>query len=153
VVGKTDFDFLPRELAAPYHADEQALIASGEPLRDREEPSIDPDGGPRWLLTTKVPVRDAGGSVVGLVGISHDITQRKLAEELVVRQKEELARSEAALREQTHILQGVLDSIGEGVVVADERGRLLMFNPAAEEILGRGLSDAAPEQWSDRYGT
>src|SRR6516165_6696827 len=55
--------------------------------------------------------------------------------------------SEDALRKQTRILQSVLDSMGDGVVVADETGRFLIFNPAAEQILGNGATDVSPEQW------
>jgi PAS domain S-box-containing protein len=81
VVGKCDFDFLPRERAEQYYADEQEVLRTDRPLRGREELLIDRAGRQRWLLTTKVPLRGAGGAVVGLVGISHDITGRKQAEQ------------------------------------------------------------------------
>jgi two-component system, NtrC family, sensor kinase len=64
---------------------------------------------------------------------------------------QELARSEAALREQTQILQSVLDRMGDGVVVADSNARFLIFNPAAERILGHGRIDSPPEDWSRNY--
>ncbi|HEV3257297.1 MAG TPA: CHASE3 domain-containing protein [Gemmataceae bacterium] len=64
----------------------------------------------------------------------------------------ELRRSEEALLEQTRILQSVLDSMGDGVVVADEQGTFLLFNPAAEQILGVGATDAHPDEWTQRYG-
>jgi PAS domain S-box-containing protein len=64
----------------------------------------------------------------------------------------EQAASEGALGEQTRILKSVLDSMGDGVVVADENGRFLVFNPAAEQILRIGATDTSPEQWSERYG-
>jgi PAS domain S-box-containing protein len=57
-----------------------------------------------------------------------------------------------ALGRQTGVFQSVLDSMSAGVVVADEAGRFLFFNPAAERILGIGLTDAAPNQWTARYG-
>ncbi len=63
----------------------------------------------------------------------------------------ELARSEAALREQTRILQSVLDCMGDGVVVADSNARFLVFNPAAERILGQGRIDDPSEEWSRLY--
>src|SRR5262249_46590021 len=77
VVGKTDFDFFPREQAEPYYRDEQVLYATGQPLVDREEQVINRHGHRRWVLTTKIPLRDRRGTIVGLVGISHDITDRK----------------------------------------------------------------------------
>ena len=63
----------------------------------------------------------------------------------------ELARSEAALREQTRILQSVLDCMGDGVVVADSNGRFLVFNPAAQRILGHGRTESPPQEWSRHY--
>jgi PAS domain S-box-containing protein len=81
LLGKTDFDFYPKDLAAKYDADGQKVIESGKPLVNREEPAIDAEGNRRWSSTTKVPLRDSHGNTVGLVGISRDITARKLAEE------------------------------------------------------------------------
>jgi PAS domain S-box-containing protein len=108
VVGKTDFDFFPRELAQRYHADEQAVVRSGQPLVDREEITIGPEGQVQSLLTTKVPLRDAVGAVVGLVGICHDITSRKRAEE-DLRQAKEAA--EAASRAKSEFLANVSHEI------------------------------------------
>ena len=66
-------------------------------------------------------------------------------------QAAELVKSEAALREQTRILQSVLDCMGEGVVVADREARLLVFNPAAERILGRSSGLTASDRWNPLY--
>src|SRR5262249_14055025 len=63
-----------------------------------------------------------------------------------------LARSEEALRRQSRIMEAVLNSMSDGVVVADEKGQFLLFNPAAERILGIGRTEAGPEEWTDRYG-
>src|SRR5207237_67523 len=62
-----------------------------------------------------------------------------------------LARAQDKLQQQTRILQSVLHNMGDGVVVADEEGRFLLFNPAAEQVLGVGMTDAAPGDWSERY--
>src|SRR5262245_4077442 len=64
----------------------------------------------------------------------------------------ELARSEEALRLQTGILNSILQSLSDGVVVADETGRFILFNSAAERILGIGATDATPDKWTERYG-
>jgi PAS domain S-box-containing protein len=101
VVGKTDFDFLPRERAEEYYRDEQGVLATGEALVNREELLIDAAGKERWLLTTKVPLRDQGGKPVGVVGMSHDITGRKRAEEEWRRAKE---AAEAASRAKSDFL-------------------------------------------------
>ena len=66
-------------------------------------------------------------------------------------QAAELVKSEAALREQTRILQSVLDCMGEGVVVVDREARLLVFNPAAERILGRSSSLTGADRWNPLY--
>lgn len=81
VVGKTDYDYYPPKLAAQYYADDQTVLQSGQPLINREEPITAADGTQGWILTSKVPLRDAQGKVVGLVGIGHDITERKRLEE------------------------------------------------------------------------
>ncbi len=80
--GKSAADFFPRELAEQYHADDQRVIQSGEPLLNREEKTLDLGTGTAlWLLTTKVPLRDSQGKIIGLVGMSKDITDRKQEEE------------------------------------------------------------------------
>jgi two-component system, sensor histidine kinase and response regulator len=78
--GKTDFDYFPREIAAAFFADEQAVIRSGKPLINREEPNIDARGNAKWNLTTKVPLLDSNGQPVGIMGIGRDLTPRKEAE-------------------------------------------------------------------------
>jgi PAS domain S-box-containing protein len=82
LIGKTDFDFFPREMAERFFADEQALLKSGEALINREEIAFDQTRGMnRTILTCKVPVRDEQGNVTGFVGTGYDITDRKAAEE------------------------------------------------------------------------
>jgi PAS domain S-box-containing protein len=80
LLGRTDFDFFPKELAQRYRDDEVAILEDGQPVINREEPTRTPEGEERWLLTTKVPLRDRTGTVVGLVGMGRDITIRKAVE-------------------------------------------------------------------------
>lgn len=88
LLGKTDFDFFPQDMAQSFFSDEQRIVQTGEPLLDLVEPAVDQETGQhRWLLTSKVPVRDAGGHVVSLVGIGRDITARRQAE-LALRESE-----------------------------------------------------------------
>lgn len=83
-IGKTDFDFYPREMAAGFFADEQALIRSGEALIERDELVLDQTTGiMRHFATSKVPLRDDAGNIIGIIGIGHDITERKRAEERI----------------------------------------------------------------------
>jgi PAS domain S-box-containing protein len=82
LLGKTDFDFFPREMAEKFFADEQALLKSGKALIDHEEIAYDKTRGMnRVILTSKVPLHDADGNLTGVVGTGFDITDRKAAEE------------------------------------------------------------------------
>ncbi len=83
LLGKTDFDFFPQELAAKYYADEQAIFQSGQPVLELEEPAVDAAGNKIWVSTTKVPLSDAQGNIIGLVGMGHDITKRKQSEQAI----------------------------------------------------------------------
>jgi PAS domain S-box-containing protein len=80
VVGKDDFDFFPRDLAEGFHEDEQKVMRSGETLLNREESVLYRDGRRSHVLTTKVPLRDSQGRVIGIMGIGRDITARVEAE-------------------------------------------------------------------------
>ena len=80
LLGKTDADFFPAESAGEFRRDDERVLA-GEPVLNKEEPIDFPDGKKRVLLTTKVPVKNVRGEVVGLVGIGRDITGRKAREE------------------------------------------------------------------------
>src|SRR3984893_2039585 len=63
-----------------------------------------------------------------------------------------LVISEESLQNETRILKAILNSIGEGVVVADPNRKFLVFNPAAKQILGVGHQDAVPEEWPKQFG-
>jgi PAS domain S-box-containing protein len=81
-IGKTDFDFFAPELAQKFFADEQALLKSGNAILDLEEPGFDKATGmARTVVTSKVPLRDENGVVIGIIGVGFDITERKLAEQ------------------------------------------------------------------------
>jgi PAS domain S-box-containing protein len=105
LVGKTDFDFYPKEIATPFFADEQEIIRSGKALVNKEDISIDPLGQRRWKLTTKVPLRDEKGRIVGLVGMNRDITDRKRTEEELKKAKEGIENANECLRYQNDVLE------------------------------------------------
>ena len=81
VRGRTVFDFFPDEAARAFHEDDMAIIRSGRPLINHEEQVADMRGHLHWLLTSKIPWLDDSGKTVGLVCISRDISEQKLAEE------------------------------------------------------------------------
>jgi putative nucleotidyltransferase with HDIG domain len=78
-------------LAEQYWAVDQKVINSGTAVLNHEEQGFDPEGNPTWLLTSKVPLRDAHGNVRGLVGVGRDITDRKRAEARIERQVHRLS--------------------------------------------------------------
>lgn len=82
--GRKDSEFFPPALADRYYADERRVLDSGRALINQEEPYQDATGLRGWLLTTKAPLRDLQGSLVGLVGIGRDITERKRVESQLV---------------------------------------------------------------------
>jgi PAS domain S-box-containing protein len=94
VVGKSDFDFFPH--AQLSYEKEQEIIRSGKPLVDEEEHIVWPDGRETWVSTTKIPLPDQDGQIIGTFGISRDITERKRAEVALQKAKLEL---EAANKE------------------------------------------------------
>ncbi len=84
-VGRTDFDFFTDEHATQARRDEQEIVRTGQPLVNVEEKETRADGEIRWVSTTKLPLRDREGTIVGTFGISRDVTQRKQAEEQLQR--------------------------------------------------------------------
>ncbi|HEX5944041.1 MAG TPA: PAS domain S-box protein, partial [Anaerolineales bacterium] len=81
VIGKTDFDIYPPDLAEEFWKLDQAVLSSGQPFINYEEPGLDADGNLVSILTSKIPLRDDKGKVIGLVGIGRDITERNETEE------------------------------------------------------------------------
>jgi len=150
VAGKTDFEFFPRELAERYFADERQVIDAGQPIVNREEPVVQPSGATRWVSTTKVPLRDSSGAVVGLVGISRDVTERKRAqekiealnaelEERVVERTRELAVAYEELRTLDHVKSVFID------VITHELCTPLMVMSGMLALLQRRLGERQPE--------
>lgn len=135
VVGKTDFDFFPKELAASYYADEQNIVRTGEPLMNREEEVIDHKGGTRWVSTIKVPFTHDTGKAGGIIGISRDITEHKDAEKQLRLYKKAIDSSEDII--------GAVDTAHRYIFVNDtllRRHRLTredVVGKPVESILGK----------------
>ena len=117
-IGKTDHDFFEPDLARRFYADEQEIVKSGQPLIDKVEESLGPDGRFRWVSTTKVPIVRKG-QVAGIVGISRDITERKQAEEALQKARDEL---EQRVEERTVELRAINASLQREILVAQAGG-------------------------------
>jgi PAS domain S-box-containing protein len=150
VVGKSDFAFLPRDRAEAYRSDEQSVVHQGEPLINREELLIDHAGNRRWLLTTKVPLHGGQGRpedpIIGLVGMSHDITDRKRMEQEWQRAKEAaeaasrsksefLAKMSHEIRTPIHGILGMTELALETDLTREQREYLELVQASGESLL------------------
>jgi len=123
VVGKTDFDFFPEDLAAEYFENDKSVVESGKPILNKVERVIDGNGRTLWMMTFKAPLRDHEGHIVGLVGVSRDITELRLAEK-ALRESEDRFRL---------ILENSLD-VAYKIDLAS--GIYEYISPSAQEVLG-----------------
>jgi PAS domain S-box-containing protein len=122
IIGHTLFERLPKKIADNFLQGDQQVLRTGKPLIDHEEEIVDTAGNLHWLLTTKVPLRDKNNVIVGLVGISRDITERK--------------QIESALRETEEIFQIISENVGDLIAVVDSNGRRLYNSPSYKQIFG-----------------
>lgn len=146
VVGKTDQDFFAAEHFEQARADEVSLMKHGKPVLDKIEKETWPDGRTTWVSTSKLPLRDHEGQIVGTFGVSRDIT----------------AQQEAlhALRQSERLNRQIVDTALDAFVGMDAEGTIIDWNPQAEvifgwkseEALGRALSDTIiPERFRQQH--
>lgn len=105
VVGKTDFDYYPKEVADIFFRDELDIIKSARPIVNKEEIGFDEEGNELVISTTKVPILDAAGKAVGLVGIGRDVTRQKVAERKLMEQADYLKEINVLLEERQEEIQ------------------------------------------------
>jgi len=123
IIGKTDFDFYPKELAEKMAEDDKHVMETGESIVDKVERLIRPSGEERWVSVTKAPLRDENGVIVGTMGISRDITERRSAEN--------------KLRESEQRYRALFENALDGVFVIDaETMRVVLANEAAANMFG-----------------
>jgi sigma-B regulation protein RsbU (phosphoserine phosphatase) len=143
-IGKSDFDLFPEEVAKKFYDDDQKVI-HGEPVINREEHFFDEAGRKRWLLTSKLPLRDQDGKIVGLVGIGHDITERKQAEETLDRER--------------RLLRTLIDNLPDAIYAKDTAGRKTLANLAdlknlhfktEAEAIGKTDFDLFPRELAEK---
>ncbi len=144
IVGRTDFDLFPADLAAKYRQDDVTVMATGKNLEVVEKHQT-PSGETLYVQVVKTPIYDFLGEIIGSQVFFWDVTERKRAEEAV-------AESERRYRQLT---EAALDAI----VVADQSGSITLFNPAAEktfgykasEMVGRPLTQLMPPEFADMH--
>ncbi len=124
VVGKTDFDFHPRELAQEFYNDEQRILVTGEPLINKLEKQVATGGEEIWASVTKVPIYSQGGTVAGIVGLSRDITQLK--------------QTEQALRQAEEKYRAIYENSVEGIFQTTRDGHFISANPSLARMYGYG---------------
>ena len=117
ILGKTDFDMFPPEIAQAFWEDDKHVL-NGDIVINREEKLINKEGLVKWLLTSKIPFKDNSGKVVGLIGLGHDITRGKQAEE-----------------EMLKLLKAVTQS-PISIVITDINGNIEYVNPKFTETAG-----------------
>ncbi|WP_051235124.1 sensor domain-containing protein [Marinimicrobium agarilyticum] len=153
MLGKNDFDFYPEALALGYYRDDQSVIHSGEPVVDREEQMLDVTSGQhRWYSTTKVPLKSAQGEVVGLLGITRDISAsrdsafktQELNRELegrVARRTNELEQLAATLEKERRLMRTLIDALPDNIYAKDLNSRFLLANHSVAESMGTNPDD------------
>jgi len=136
VVGRTDRDFYPEELAEQFLEDERRMLASGQTVLNRlERQTGAAPEDERWLLTTKIPIRDHDGAVAGLLGVAKDVT--------------ELRRAEDALRRSEERFRSLILHASDAVSIIAADGTRLYASPAVERTLGY----RPDEMIGTRFGT
>ena len=172
VVGKTDFDFFPPEEAQRFFDEEQAMLQAAQPVVARLGQTSGRDGEVRWVSETKIPLKDETGKVIGLVGLSRNVTELKRAEEAlkkahaeVEKQVEERTaelmqeiaerkRVEEALRENEERFRLLIETMNVGLSAIDEKGIIIyanerlseMWGYPMDEIIGRSTLDFLDEE-------
>ena len=134
---KTDMDFFPVKFAKKYFKDEENVLA-GKSVIAKEEFNINQTTQTKeWLLTTKVPIRDRKNRIIGLAGINRDITERKVLEDQLFQNNERQWIT--------------LNSIGDGVITTNEKGRVTYLNHAAQSMTGWTLRQARRHPFAEVY--
>ncbi len=135
VMGKTDHDLFPKEIADAFVANDRATLASGQLWDTPEEPIQTAERGLRYLHTKKIPLNDATGKPAFLLGISEDVTERK--------------RADDALRESEERYRDLFENANDLIQSISVDGRFLFVNQAWKNTLGYDDQDIANMRFVD----
>jgi PAS domain S-box-containing protein len=146
MLGKTDFDFFAEEHARPAFEDEQEIIRTGQPLLGKVEKEVWKNNRETWALTSKIPLRNEAGEIIGTFGISKDITKQM--------------ETESKLTEERNFLRTLIDNLPDYVYAKDINGRFIIANIAvarqlgfssSNEIIGKTDFELFPHELAARY--
>jgi two-component system, cell cycle sensor histidine kinase and response regulator CckA len=146
LIGKSDFDYYPPELASKYFAIEQEIMRTGQGILNAEVLDKDENGNDIWSSNTKVPWLDGKGQVIGILGMSFDITERKLAED--------------ALRESEHRYRKLFESNPHSMLVYDLKTLAIKavneeairhYGYSEKEFLRKTITELRPEEDIKRH--
>ncbi len=126
-VGKTDFDLFTEDHAREAYADELEVMRTGRAIVAKEERETWTDGREAWVLTTKMPLRDRDGRIIGTFGVSTDITKLK--------------RAEQALQNSERLYHSLVESLPINILRKDLQGRFTFANGMFCETLGKPLTE------------
>lgn len=139
LIGKTDYDIWPKQLAERYRVDDLEVITSGRQKRV-EEPLAEINGGRRWIETIKTPVLNNKGEIIGTTGIARDITERKQIEEELGRYRNELEKlvheRSTELTESESLFSDVVKTAQEGIWLVDNQQKIFFVNESMSRMLG-----------------
>ncbi len=177
-IGKTDADFFTSEHALEAIADEQEILRTGQPIIDKEEKETWPDSHTTWVSTTKMPLYDAAGRIVGTFGISRDITESKQAAEALRAAKEAaeaasrakstfLANMSHEIRTPMNAIIGMTELVLDTPLSRQQREFLTVVGESAESLLalindildfskieaGKLVLDCAPSTSANNWAT
>ena len=141
IYGKSDFDFYTEEHARPAFEDEQKIIKTGKPMLDKIEKETHADGSFRWVSTSKMPLYNEKGNIIGTFGISKDITESQTLQEEIKMQNDELQSQEEEMRQNLEEMQTTQEEIKRQMEIAEKAHSEL----AKEKALIDTLLKYAPE--------
>jgi len=130
MIGKTDFDYFTDEHAKRAYQDEQYVMKTGKLIEGKAEKETHPDGRINWVSTTKIPRYDKVGNVIGILGISRDITEKKELEEKLKLRLEELGEE---VLFKSRLLTSLLDNTPDRVYFKDKKSRFIQASKSVAE--------------------
>ncbi len=181
LLGKTDFDFYPKDIAEIFYKDDKQVLETGKPVINKEEIGFDANGNILVKSTTKVPFRDKNGKILGLVGIGRDITKQKEAEEKlkeqaqhlqevnvlleerqeeINQQSDELSSQNKILEEERNLLRTLLDSLPDYIYLKDTDSRFVTVNRKLmqvfktdnlDDVIGKSEKDFYPADYAENF--